>query len=44
VIKGFNKIIDQSLQNVVEKINLKKDIEKKNRELIEKRQKRLDEI
>jgi hypothetical protein len=37
-------MIDSTMSKVVEKINLKRDLEKRNRDLKMKHQKRLDEV
>lgn len=42
--KSLNDIVDNQLQQVVEKINIKKDLEKKNRDCMAKLQKRTDEV
>ena len=44
LVKDFNHIVDAQLKEVVDKINLKSDLEKRNRELQQKAQKRLDEV
>jgi cell shape-determining protein MreC len=40
LVKGLNNMVDSQLQQVVEKINKKKELEKQNRDLKQKLQKR----
>ena len=44
LVKGLNNMVDKQLQQVVEKINKKRELEKQNRELRQKLQKRRDEV
>jgi hypothetical protein len=44
IIKDYNALVDLQLKVVVDKINVKQELEKKQRELIDKRQKRQDEV
>lgn len=44
LLKDLNQLVDKQLQQVVEKINVKKELEKKKRELLQKLQKRHDEL
>jgi hypothetical protein len=44
IIKDFNRIVDTHLRQVVEKINVKQELEKQQRQLHTKAQKRHDEV
>ena len=44
LVKGLNNMVDEQLQQVVEKINKKRELEKQNRDLRQKLQKRQDEV
>ena len=44
ILDDTNKLIDSTMSKVIEKINLKRDLEKKQRELRERLQKRTDEV
>jgi hypothetical protein len=44
LIKDFNKLVDSHLKLVVDKINIKLELQKKGRELNDKYNKRKDEI